>query len=171
MSCVGNPNFVGGFVSVRNSKTLRLLRDARISGALDHLRIKLGLPSRVELSWKLGLGLPGGYSFLYITSHSHAHNALFTFLQKCGVASVFHYLEDGFTRYKHCYELVSGCSGAMVLLAETGFRDDKKFFRSIKSKVPALVVMRDPIALLKSWVNRFLANARIVVAAEGGNQA
>ena len=155
------------------SKTLKILKEEGLGSAFGYKCKKLLAPILINLTWDLGFSMPNSYGFFYIASHATGHNGLRGFLQKCGVRMPRHFEEDGKVRYRdNCLSLLSGSGHSAICLSEIYFKDYQKYFSSLTKRVPALVLMRDPISILKSVVNFTYTNDdKMSVVWGGGGSA
>lgn len=59
---------------------------------------------------------------------------------------------------------------SILSLSEHHFEDYAKYTRLIQAKVPALVLVRDPISTLKSYLNFAQPNKNLTYSGGGGGQ-
>ncbi|RDU72315.1 DUF2972 domain-containing protein [Helicobacter aurati] len=162
-------------MKLTNNNTWRIFREKGIKQALTHrlnriLRDNIFIDLFIPLAWQLNKKLPKGYKFLYIASHATGHNAMQKFLTQCNIQTNWHFEEDGYTRYKDIYKrlIKDKHHYNIITLSEYNFTDHQKFFATIREKVPAIILVRDPIAICKSAINHSMERKNITTIIRGG---
>lgn len=139
------------------SKTKEIFKNQGLLPALSYQyhKIKYKIQYKmVSILYFANRALPHKYHFVYLSSHATGHNAMKIFLEKCGVSTNWHFRQTGYERYESIYNmLINSSLYPAIMQAECDFEDYEKFMRTIDAKVPALVLVRDPISILKSCVN------------------
>ncbi len=119
------------------------------------------------------LRFPRKASFIVLASHGNGHNALWVFLQKCGVRLIRIYmLRSSYTQF--CFEIFKNLitlpkNQPMALSFDSvNFEKEELLYRKISQKLPALLLVRDPISILRSHINLYrFWNHTAVVGADG----
>ncbi len=110
-----------------------------------------------KLAWICHLKLPTNYRFVCLLSHGVGHNAMLRFLSECKVTLNWHCAENGEKRYCDIWRMLVGGilrnRFCVIAISELGFKDEKRFFASSFKPTDALCLVRDPISVLKSFVN------------------
>lgn len=110
-----------------------------------------------KLAWICHLKLPTNYRFICLLSHGVGHNAMMRFLSECKVTLNWHFAENGEKRYCDIWRMLVGGMlrnrFCVIAISELGFKDEKRFFASFAKPTDALCLVRDPISVLKSFVN------------------
>lgn len=110
-----------------------------------------------KFAWICHLKLPTNYRFLCLLSHGVGHNAMMRFLSECKVTLNWHYDQNGEKRYCDIWRMLVGGllrnRFCVIAISELGFKDEKRFFASITKPADALCLVRDPISVLKCFVN------------------
>lgn len=119
--------------------------------------------------YKLSKPLPPHYQFYFITYHAIGHNAMMDFLKYCGVSINGDCQEiSSLERYKKNYETLSRFhTHCPLALCEYNFKDFYQYTHLLNARVPALLLVRDPISVLKSCIN-FVATPKEKTINEGG---
>ncbi len=113
------------------------------------------------MTWKCKATIPKNYDFIYLASHSVGHNAMLSFLMRCGVCLNWHYAQSGKERFMDIYKMliIQKCKGFLaknhnvIAISEFGFADKEEFCARFTKKTPILFLVRDPISMLKSIIN------------------
>lgn len=100
---------------------------------------------------------PKKADFIIIGSHGLGRNAFLLFLQYCNVRVNWYYAFEGY--YKRCYMYLTHllfkpkkqiCG---ITFAELNVEGENKIIEKITQKIPAIILVRDPISILKSHIN------------------
>lgn len=100
---------------------------------------------------------PKKADFIIIGSHGLGRNAFLLFLQYCDVRVNWYYAFDGY--YKRCYMYFTHllfkpkkqiCG---MTFAELNVEGEDKIVEKIDQKIPAIILVRDPISILKTHIN------------------
>ncbi|MCX2716496.1 hypothetical protein OQH61_01960 [Helicobacter sp. MIT 21-1697] len=138
----------------KHSKTLKILEEQGICATLKYQFFKRCAKFLAPFLYKRNHALPPNYRFYFITYHATGHNAMTNFLKYCNISLNVQFLESGFERYKSNYvRLSTKPTYAALALCEYNFKDFTKYTSTLDSKVPALILVRDPISILKSGIN------------------
>lgn len=152
-----------------NTKTSMLSKAKGLLVALKYQFLKHSASLMAIIFYKLKTPLPHLYQFYFITYHATGHNAMMNFLAYCGVSLNHDWQHiNGFERYERNYKrLLSVRTNCALALCEYNFKDFLKYTRLLNAKVPALLLVRDPISILKSCIN-FISNENTQII--GGEQ-
>ena len=108
----------------------------------------------------LHVRFPPKYCFIVLTSHGNGHNALWVFLQKCGVRLIrIFMLRSNYAQF--CFEIFKSLwilpkNQCMALSFDScNFEKENKIYAKITQKVPALLLVRDPISVICSHINLY----------------
>lgn len=105
----------------------------------------------------LNLKFPKNASFLILTSHGLGRNAFLSFLQHCGVRLNYDYAFERY--YRRCYMILvkllfkSKSEVCAISFAEIDFEKQNKLINKINQKLPTIMMVRDPISILKTNIN------------------
>ncbi|WP_026944122.1 DUF2972 domain-containing protein [Helicobacter rodentium] len=105
--------------------------------------------------YKLNKPLPHTYQFYFITHHATGHNAMMDFLKLCGI-SINGDIQNinALQRYKQNYKrLTRFHTHCALALCECNFKGYCNYTHLLNAKAPALLLVRDPISILKSCIN------------------
>lgn len=142
-----------------------ILRKYGILAALKYRCFKLSAP----IFYKYNLPLPAKYRFVVVSSHGVGHNALVYFLSNQKIYCSNRYLKSGYKRYCEDYTMIGSLPCySIISLSEHHFEDYAKYTRLIQARVPALVLVRDPISTLKSYLNVAQDNKNLIYSGGGG---
>ncbi|RDU63908.1 hypothetical protein CQA43_03575, partial [Helicobacter ganmani] len=105
-----------------------------------------------ELAWDLNLPLPRGYGFVWLSIHGCGAGATLRFFAECQIR-----INHRFTTNKETYlinykNMVGGNDYCAIWTRAYRWENDKLYYL-ITHNVPLLCVVRDPISLLKPFVN------------------
>ena len=130
--------------------------------ALQKYFFKYFIKPIIPILYKFNKPLPHKYKFYFITHHATGHNAMLYFLHHCGVFIKGDIEDlDAFWRYKNNYERLSTFhTYCAISFSECHFKGYHKYMRLFNAKVPALLLVRDPISILKTCIN-FAATPKI----------
>ncbi|TLD79919.1 hypothetical protein LS68_008725 [Helicobacter sp. MIT 05-5293] len=138
------------------SKTLTLLKS---KGILACLKYRLAKSSLGNLAFSFAfwrkIPIPQDFRFLFLTTHRAGHNAMIRFLKKSNISFNVHFLENGAKRYTNELRLLSSYpTYPICMLSEWNFEGYEKYTSLLQpAKIPALILVRDPISICKSMVN------------------
>lgn len=153
----------------RKSKTITLIKEKSIFAAIQYMFLKKVAKLIAPIFFRLNRPLPHSYQFYFITYHTTGHNAMMNFLQNCGVSVNVNFLENGLQRYVQNYARLSTYpTHATLAICEYNFKDFVKYTRTLNAKVPALILVRDPISMLKSNINFIVPTKENIQLAGGG---
>ncbi len=117
-----------------------------------------------RIAWIYRIKLPKNYKFIALSSHGVGHNVFWKFLKECRVRINWHCFEQAEIVYLRIWDtLISGKilkkHNNAIVLAEYGFIDSAKLFSLIDSSVPCVILVRDPISIIKTNLNFQSRNA------------
>lgn len=140
--------------------------------ALQKYFFKYFIKPIIPILYKFNKPLPHKYKFYFITHHATGHNAMLYFLHHCGVFIKGDIEDlDAFWRYKNNYERLSTFhTYCAISFSECHFKGYHKYMRLFNAKVPALLLVRDPISILKSCIN-FAATPKNKIQIARGEQS
>ena len=142
-----------------------ILRKYGIIAALKYRCFKLSAP----IFYKYNLALPFKYRFVIVSSHGVGHNALVYFFANQNIHCSNRYLKSGYKRYCEDFNMIGSLPcHSIISLSEHNFEDYAKYTRLIQARVPALVLVRDPISTLKSYLNVAQPNKNLTYCGGGG---
>lgn len=121
----------------------------------------------------MNIAFPRRYSFIVLSSHATGHNALWVFLQRCGVRLVRAFvLRDGYIYV--CFQILMNLlkcrkqQPMALCFSEINYPNESLIYKKITKKVPAVMLVRDPISVLRSHINLYrFWNHRAVVDGDG----
>lgn len=137
------------------SKTLSLLKQQGILACLKYQFFKHFGKQIATLFYYLNMPLPQKFSFILLSFHGVGHNAMIKFLKKSNIDFNIHFLENGKKRYKNEFCLLhQSYKYPIVALSEYNFCNYSKYISALApAKVPAVILVRDPISACKSYIN------------------
>ena len=151
------------------SKTLTLIKEQGIFVGIQYMFLKKFAKFIAPILFRLNRPIPHNYQFYFITYHATGHNAMLQFLQNCNISLNVEFKESGFERYKKNYmRLSTNPTYAALALCEYNFKDFAKYTHTLNAKVPALILVRDPISILKSIINFFTPPQKHIKKMGGG---
>lgn len=109
-----------------------------------------------KLAWELNLPLPPTYSYIYIRIYSCASGAMPVYLKKCGFYLTQSFQDSGFDDYATfltIYDELRYGGGQNIVLDLLVHRFSEKFLYLVDKNVPCLIVVRDPIGIMKTLAN------------------
>ncbi|RAX51928.1 hypothetical protein CCY99_08225 [Helicobacter sp. 16-1353] len=117
----------------------------------------------IQIMDLFNIKFPKKASFLIISSHGLGRNAFFLFLQYCGVRVNWDYAFEGY--YRRCYGYLTLLlfkpkdKVCAISFAELDVEKQDKIINKINQKLPAIIMTRDPISILKTNINlRVISN-------------
>lgn len=107
-----------------------------------------------ELAWYLNIPLQENYEFIFLAMHGCGMHAMQTFFQQCNVVINTRFNKD-MADYIMLYNFLNNKKQndyIAIWLRAYSFENDKLYYL-ITKKVPVLCVVRDPVSLLKPFIN------------------
>ncbi len=125
----------------------------------------------VSIFYRYNLHLPPKYRFVVVSSHGVGHNALVYFFTNQKIYCSNRYLKSGYKRYCEDFNMIGSLPcHSIISLSEHNFEDYAKYTQLINAQVPALVLVRDPISTLKSYLNVAQENKNLIYSGGKGDK-
>ena len=112
-----------------------------------------------QLAWQLNIPLQEDYRFIFLSLHGCGGHAMQTFFRQCDIAINTRFNTDK-DDYMILYDyLNSNDKHNYIAIWIRGYDfENDKFYHLLTRKVPILCVVRDPISLLKPFINHLGKN-------------
>ncbi|TBR78379.1 DUF2972 domain-containing protein, partial [Campylobacter novaezeelandiae] len=106
-----------------------------------------------NLAWELNLPLPDNYEFIGLFLHANGETALSRFLIECGLNLFYVFENTGRMRYVSIFNFVLEINNRQaIILLDLNCSEISKF-AYLSNCRPLMVLLRDPIDCLKSFLN------------------
>lgn len=140
---------------MKQSKTLAIFKKQGILAAFKYQLLKKCSSLIASIAWGFNIPLPHKYQLLFVSSHYVGRYALWNFLSQCKINLNECVFESGFQAYKRNFRriLLEDSPTFGIALSESDFKGFTKYYHLLNAKVPALILVRDPISMCKSIVN------------------
>lgn len=110
-----------------------------------------------NIAYYYNMPLPHYYKFIYMATYGAGYQAMIKFFRYCGicVAELWTGAPEPQNEYENFYSTLVANKDkyCMIYLSGRGLYGREKLFALIDSKVPLLIIMRDPISIYKPIVN------------------
>ncbi len=116
------------------------------------------------------INFPKNADFIIIGSHGLGRNAFLLFLQYCNVKVNWYYAFECY--YKRCYMYLTLLlfkpknKICAMTFAELNVEQESKIINKINQKIPAVILTRDPISILKTHINLRSISKKCEIAIE-----
>ena len=117
---------------------------------------KAGLDYRLipaEKAWEMNLPLPRRYEFVGFLLHTNGEKAFSKFLTELQIELIFSFGYNAKLRYEHYFKILSNNQSKKALIFLDQYMDLNEKFCLLMQDAPLLVLVRDPLDALRSFLN------------------
>ncbi|PHY90698.1 sugar transferase, partial [Campylobacter vulpis] len=135
--------------SVLKEQAFKLSKEALayINANLDYRLIP------AEKAWEMNLPLPRRYEFIGFLLHTNGEKAFSKFLTELQIELIFSFGYDAKLRYEHYFKNLSNNQSKKALIFLDQHIDLNEKFCLLMQDAPLLVLVRDPLDALRSFLN------------------
>ncbi|TBR78919.1 DUF2972 domain-containing protein [Campylobacter novaezeelandiae] len=108
-----------------------------------------------NLAWELNLPLPDNYEFVFLTNGSCGHMSMFLYFKLCNIYRNWMANSEK-DLYKIAFNIYNKSNTTYNIFSYQGSRIMPKLFSLVNKKTPLLVLVRDPIEMIKSFTNHIV---------------